>query len=276
MQTLDTGCGFSDVSFSHELCPGQLSIHQGPLPAQRRGSHKALHMLVLSFRRLPGCRGQAKRGAGHKHSCSPVFKRGEQSGQYAGLMPAHHVCWRKRNGTSPKSASGQGQPCSLALWPTLGRRMELSLRARNFSHQREGAGGKNCPHPAPEPGSQALTVSASFSLLSVTPEGAPFPAAETRKTPASQTAQKSVNLSQSKHKGEPGVTRGKKKKRLCALRLVHSLEITSLSTPVCTVSHSIRASLFTEMQSTLQEMGEILQGARLWTLGKEGRLSVSP
>lgn len=166
MQTLDTGCGFSDVSFSHELCPGQLSIHQGPLPAQRRGSHKALHMLVLSFRKLPGCRGQAKGGAGHKHSFPPVFKRGEQSGQYAGLMPAHHVCWRKRNGTSPKSASGQGQLCSLALWPTLGRRMELSLRARNFSHQREGQEARIAPTPPQSQGaghSPSLPHSASFS-----------------------------------------------------------------------------------------------------------------
>ena len=251
MQTLDTGYGFSDVSFSHEPCPGQLSIHQGPLPAQRRGSHKAPHMPVLSFRRLPGCRGQAKGGAGHKHSCSPVFKRGEQSGQYAGLMPAHHVCWRKRNSASPKSTSGQGQPCSLALWPTLGRKMELSLRARNFSNQREGAGGKNCPHPAPEPGSQALTVSDSFSLLPVTPEGAPFPAAETRRTPASQTAQKSVNLSQSKHKGEPGSLEERKRKGFVLCGLFILWEITSLSTPVCTVSHSMRTSLFTEIQSTL-------------------------
>ena len=59
----------------------------------------------------------------------------------------------------------------------------------------------------------------------------------------------------------PGSLEERKRKGFVLCGLFIHWEITSLSTPVCTVLHSIRASLFTEIQSTLQEMGEILQGA---------------
>ena len=98
VQTQDTGCGFS-----REPHPGQLSIHRGPLPAQRRGSHKAPHMLALSFRGPLGCRGHAK-GGGSPTQLFPFFKWGEQSGQYAGLVPL--AASAGENGTSafPKPA----------------------------------------------------------------------------------------------------------------------------------------------------------------------------
>lgn len=59
----------------------------------------------------------------------------------------------------------------------------------------------------------------------------------------------------------PGSLEERKRKGFVLCGLFIHWEITSLSTPVCTVLHSIRASLFTEIQSTLQEMGAILQGA---------------
>ena len=61
MQTLDTGYGFRDVSFS-SYCA--LSICQAQCPTQRRVSQTAPHMLELSLGRLPGCRSQAKGGGG--------------------------------------------------------------------------------------------------------------------------------------------------------------------------------------------------------------------
>lgn len=47
------------------------------------------------------------------------------------------------------------------------------------------------------------TSSASFGLLLATPTEALFQSAEGKKTPGSQTAHKSINLSQSKHRKEP-------------------------------------------------------------------------
>ena len=219
MQTLDT-VWLQGRQLQPRTMPWTAVHPPGHPPTQRRGSHKGPHMLVLSFRRLPGCRGQAKGVVGHKHSCSPVFQMRWTAGTICRANAGSLHLLEKEEQELPQSQPpGQGQPCSLALWLTMGRRMELSLR--RFQSQKplikeKGQEARNSPHPALEPGSQALTVSASFSLLPGTPEGAPFPAAEARKTPASQTAHKSINLSQSKHKEEPqGHSRKEREKALC-------------------------------------------------------------
>ena len=159
------------------------------------------------------------RGARVTNTAVPIFQMRRTVGTICRATAAHCICWRKRNKCFPKASLPAKD--SLAVWlcsPLRGEGWSCPSedpRPRNFSHQREGAGGTRLPLPRTHR-QAALTVSASFSLLPVTPEGAPCPAAEARKTPASQTAQKSINLSQSKHKEEPqGHSRKEKEKALC-------------------------------------------------------------
>lgn len=129
---------------------------------------------------------------------------------------------------------------------------------RTLAHQREEERQESPPTPISEPHAPGqapltpLTVSASFSLLLAISEALFQPAAG-RKTPGSQIAHKSINLSQSKSIKSPRVTLGKKEKRLCFV--VRSLfihwEITSLSTPIWKVLLSIMTSLFKEIQGTV-------------------------
>lgn len=266
MQTLDTGCGFRDVSFSPEPCPGQLSIHQGPRPPREGVLTRAPICWCCHSGGSPVAEARLRGVRATNTAVPQFFKWGEQPGQYAGLTPAHYICWRKRNKSFPKVSLLA--KASLAVW-LCGPLWEggwscpsEDSRARNFSHQREGAGGKKFPPPRPgarEPGTHRLCL---IQPPSWNARGGSLPGCRGKENSSVPNCTE-VNqpVTKQTQRRTPGSLEERKRKGFVLCSLFIHWEITSLSTPVCTVSHSIRTSLFTEIQSTLQEMGEILQGA---------------
>lgn len=118
----------------------------------------------------------------------------------------------------------KGEPGGLVLWLTLGRRKGMSFHETLGAKEpwlirEKGQEARISPHPhlsvlCTSPRAHTLTVSASFSLLLAKPEALFQPTAG-RKTPGSQIAHKSINLSQSKHKEEPqGHSRKEREKAL--------------------------------------------------------------
>lgn len=169
----------------------------------------------------------AGRGGGGcgSQSCFPIF----QFRWTVGTMTRQMLLTASAGGKKQKSPQCQppckGEPGGLVLWPALGRRrcpFTKLGKPKNLGSSKRRGEARISPHPpaqshvhqpSPTPPLAPLTVSASFSLLLAIPEALFQPAAG-EETPVSQSAHKSINLSQSKHKEPWGHSRKEREKAL--------------------------------------------------------------
>lgn len=214
-QGVASGTSASAPNHALDSCPST----RAP-PTQRRGSTRAPICWGTVIQGGSPVAEARLRGAGPQTQLFPSFSNEVNSrDNYAGLTPAHYICWRKRNRrASPKSASRPRtglQSGSVAHYGEEDGAVPQKIPSQKLLSSKRRGRRQEIPPPRPGARGQALTVSASFSLLPGTPEGLPSQLQRQGKLSVPNCTEVNQPVTKQTQRRTPGVTRGRKRKALC-------------------------------------------------------------